>query len=134
MINRRATFITALFAMAFGLSTAVYADKTLTILHTNDTHSHLVPFDSPEHGTNCGGAVRRAGLIEEIKKEGNEPLLLDGGDISQGTTFFTLFKGEASFKVAQYANSPGPPTNDKTGIVISCISGRVTTLLLKHSG
>ena len=101
MINRRATFITALFAMAFGLSTAVYADKTLTILHTNDTHSHLVPFDSPEHGTNCGGAVRRAGLIEEIKKEGNEPLLLDGGDISQGTTFFTLFKGEASFKVAK---------------------------------
>ena len=52
----------------------IIADTTITILHNNDTHAHIIPFDDANHGTNCGGAVRRAGLIELIKKEVKEPL------------------------------------------------------------
>lgn len=101
MKNNRVLTIATAFAMSLGLATAVFADKNLTILHTNDTHAHLIPFSDENHGTDKGGAVRRAGLIELIRREVKEPLLVDGGDISQGTTFFTLFKGEASFKVAK---------------------------------
>ncbi len=93
--------IALIFAVIISFAPAVFADKTLTILHTNDTHAHLIPYDDPSHGTNKGGIVRRAGLIEKIKQEVNEPLILDAGDIWQGTTFFTLFKGEASFKTAK---------------------------------
>ena len=101
MLNRKNITITLLFAVFLGFASTVYADKTITILHTNDTHAHLIPFDHKDHGKNCGGIVRRAGLIEKIKKEVKQPLILDAGDIFQGTTFFTLFRGEASYKTAK---------------------------------
>ncbi len=101
MFNRKNYIVLILFlTVILGFSPA-FADTKVTILHTNDTHAHLIPFDDPDHGTNCGGIVRRAGLIELIKKEGNNPLILDAGDIFQGTTFFTLFKGEASYRTAK---------------------------------
>lgn len=70
----------------------------LTILHTNDVHSHIEPF---EHGRNAGlgGVARRATLIEKIKKEGNPVLLLDAGDIFQGTPYFNFFGGELEMKL-----------------------------------
>ena len=94
------TVLTLFMSVIMGFS-PLFADTKVTILHTNDTHAHLIPYDEPDHGTDCGGIVRRAGLIEQIKKEGNNPLILDAGDIFQGTAFFTLFRGEASFKTAK---------------------------------
>ncbi len=73
--------------------------RHITILHTNDVHSRLDPF--PMDGSRnqgLGGVAARAALIEEIRQEGGEVLLLDAGDIFQGTPYFNLYKGEPEIK------------------------------------
>lgn len=72
----------------------------LTILHTNDVHSRIEPF--PSDGgkrSGLGGAARRAKLIDKIRKEQEHVLLLDAGDIFQGTPYFNYFGGELEFKL-----------------------------------
>lgn len=72
----------------------------LTILHTNDQHSRIEPFDaSYSRNPNQGGFARRAHLIKEIRKAENNVLLLDSGDIFQGTPYFNMFGGELEFKL-----------------------------------
>jgi len=72
--------------------------KHITILHTNDVHSHIDPFpaDHPRNA-NMGGVARRANLIESIRKENPNVLLLDAGDIFQGTPYFNYYGGELEF-------------------------------------
>ena len=72
--------------------------KQLTILHTNDMHSHIHPF---ENGRNkgVGGMAQRATIIKKIRDEGNQVLLLDAGDIFQGTPYFNTYGGELEFKL-----------------------------------
>ena len=74
--------------------------KKITILHTNDVHSHIDPFpaDHPRN-PNMGGVARRAALIESIRKEEEHVLLLDAGDIFQGTPYFNYYGGELEFKL-----------------------------------
>jgi 5'-nucleotidase len=74
--------------------------KKITILHTNDVHSHIDPF-GPDDGRNAnkGGIARRATLIESIRKENSNTLLLDAGDIFQGTPYFNYYGGELEFKL-----------------------------------
>jgi 5'-nucleotidase len=75
-------------------------ERKITILHTNDVHSHIDPF--PEnHPKNpaMGGVARRASLIEQIRKEEKNVLLLDAGDIFQGTPYFNYYGGELEFKL-----------------------------------
>ena len=74
--------------------------KKITILHTNDVHSHIDPF-GPEDGRNAnkGGVSRRASLIDSIRKENPHTLLLDAGDIFQGTPYFNYYGGELEFKL-----------------------------------
>ena len=74
--------------------------KHITILHTNDVHSHIEPFEK-DHAQfpGMGGAARRYTLIEEIRKENKNTLLLDAGDIFQGTPFFNFYGGELEFKL-----------------------------------
>ena len=72
----------------------------LTILHTNDTHSRIDPF--PNDGrTNAGlgGMARRATLISQIRSQNANVLLLDSGDIWQGTPYFNFFGGELEYKL-----------------------------------
>ncbi len=73
--------------------------KKLTILHTNDVHSRLEPFPM-DGGRNqgLGGVAARAELIQKIRNEEQQVLLLDAGDIFQGTPFFNLYKGEPEIK------------------------------------
>lgn len=73
--------------------------KKLTILHTNDVHSRLEPFPM-DGGKNqgLGGVAARAELIKKIRSEEEHVLLLDAGDIFQGTPFFNLYKGEPEMK------------------------------------
>ena len=71
----------------------------LTILHTNDVHSRLDPF--PMDGSKNagkGGVAARATIIEQIRKETEHVLLLDAGDIFQGTPYFNIYKGEPEIK------------------------------------
>ena len=79
--------------------------KHITILHTNDVHSHIDPFpaDHPRNA-NIGGVARRANLIESIRKENSNVLLLDAGDIFQGTPYFNYYGGELEFKLMSMLN------------------------------
>lgn len=76
------------------------ADSSLVILHTNDTHSHLDPLSKVySRNAGLGGAARRARLIDQVRQRHSNVLLLDSGDILQGTPYFNLFGGEVEFKV-----------------------------------
>ncbi len=72
----------------------------LTILHTNDMHSRIEPF--PESGgqwAGLGGMARRSALIADVRAQEPNVLLLDSGDIFQGTPYFNFFGGELEYKL-----------------------------------
>ncbi|MFG6687571.1 bifunctional metallophosphatase/5'-nucleotidase [Mariniflexile sp. HNIBRBA6329] len=72
----------------------------ITILHTNDVHSHIDTFGPEDaRNANMGGVARRASLIESIRGENPNTLLLDAGDIFQGTPYFNYYGGELEFKL-----------------------------------
>lgn len=74
--------------------------KKITILHTNDVHSHIDPFpNSHSQYPNLGGVARRATLVEQIRNENPNTLLFDAGDIFQGTPYFNFYGGELEFKL-----------------------------------
>jgi len=72
----------------------------LTVMHTNDMHCHLDPFpaDHAEY-PGKGGLVRIASMVKQSRKENPNLLLLDGGDMFQGTPYFNYFKGDLIMKV-----------------------------------
>lgn len=83
--------------MAFDMPNKI---KHLTILHTNDVHSHIDPFPATDaKNPNMGGVSRRSALVENIRKENPNVLLLDAGDIFQGTPYFNYYGGELEFKL-----------------------------------
>ena len=72
----------------------------ICILHTNDVHSRIDPF--PMDGSanqGKGGAAKRMAIIEQIRKEEEHVLLLDAGDMFQGTPYFNFFQGELEIKL-----------------------------------
>lgn len=97
------TAISSAFLGLGGLSLSSFSSvntKHLTILHTNDVHSYIDPFpENHPKNPNMGGVARRAALIEQIRKENSNVLLLDAGDIFQGTPYFNYFGGEIEFKL-----------------------------------
>lgn len=72
--------------------------RKLVILHTNDTHSQIYPFNQNLKDTlkaGRAGAVRRVNLIKEERRANPKNLLLlDSGDFSQGSPYYTMFKGD----------------------------------------
>ena len=104
MINRR-TFLTS--SAIFGATIAVCprdllkasaADTVITILHTNDTHSQIDPLPANDANAGKGGVARRATLVKRIRKENPNTLLIDAGDVLQGTPYFNFYKGEVEYK------------------------------------
>lgn len=74
--------------------------KKLTVLHTNDWHSRIDPFPAIDKNYGgMGGAALRASVIKKIREEEGEILLLDAGDIFQGTPYFNFYGGELEFKL-----------------------------------
>jgi 5'-nucleotidase len=74
--------------------------KKLTILHTNDWHSRIEPFPAIDKKLGGkGGAAARAAYINKVRDEKGEILLLDAGDIFQGTPYFNFFGGELEYKL-----------------------------------
>ena len=74
--------------------------KKITILHTNDTHSNIDPF--PENHSKypgMGGVAKRFEIIEKIRSEEDIVILLDAGDIFQGTPYFNTFNGNLEMKL-----------------------------------
>ena len=92
---------TAVLGLGLSLSSFTSINvKKITILHTNDVHSHIDPFpDDDPRNPNMGGVARRAALIQKIRKEDENVLLLDAGDIFQGTPYFNYYGGELEFKL-----------------------------------
>ena len=89
--------------LGMGLSLSSFKSDTiqhLTILHTNDVHSYIDPFPANHpKNPNMGGVSKRATLIEKIRLENPNLLLLDAGDIFQGTPYFNYYGGELEFKL-----------------------------------
>lgn len=79
------------------LWTFVWAQHDIVILHTNDTHSQIEAFVNKQ-GKKAGGIYNRAALIDQIKKDNQNVLLVDAGDFSQGTPYFNFFKGKQEIK------------------------------------
>jgi 5'-nucleotidase len=74
--------------------------KKITILHTNDVHSHIDPFPKNDPlNPSGGGVIARANLINLIKKDNPNTLVLDAGDVFQGTPYFNFFGGELELKL-----------------------------------
>lgn len=69
----------------------------LTLLHTNDVHSHMTPEETGDF-VGMGGAPARAKLIEAWREREKNLLLLDAGDMFQGTPYFNIFRGEPEMK------------------------------------
>lgn len=93
-----------LFLIINCLTTAICQQaESISILHTNDIHAHLVPFDCSTYGNNIGGLSRIANAIRQTKERQNNVLVLDAGDVFQGTPFYNIFKGEAGFKALKIA-------------------------------
>ena len=77
--------------------TAAAKGRQLLILHTNDTHSCVLPLNPNLADTMLagrGGFLRRAAMIDQKRKEDKDLLLLDSGDFSQGSPYYTMFKGD----------------------------------------
>lgn len=77
---------------------------TITILHTNDLHSHIEPFE----GTNPryagkGGLALISALAKNIRQKNANTLLFDAGDMFQGTPYFNYYKGELILKLMSAA-------------------------------
>lgn len=107
-INRR-DFLRQLAGGAAALSLAnvpldTLADEfgidKLTILHTNDWHSRIDPFpaNAPKWA-GMGGASVRAAIIQQIRQQEKNILLLDSGDIWQGTPYFNFFQGKPEYEL-----------------------------------
>ena len=73
--------------------------QKLTILHTNDTHSRIDPFPAGSKYAGLGGMAKRAHLVQQIRDKEEQVLLLDAGDIFQGTPYFNMYGGELEFKL-----------------------------------
>ncbi|MFM7646110.1 MAG: bifunctional metallophosphatase/5'-nucleotidase [Sphingomonadales bacterium] len=110
MLNRK-SFIRQSALLAGGLLSTPLLDQALAasgsyrlvILHTNDTHSRLDPFPM-DGGRNqgLGGVAKRAQIVKQIREQEPYVLLLDAGDIFQGTPYFNFFKGEPEIKAMSY--------------------------------
>ncbi len=76
----------------------------ITILHTNDLHCHIEPFSGSDESTaGKGGLARISELAKTIREENPNTLLVDAGDMFQGTPFFNYFRGELIFKIMSTA-------------------------------
>lgn len=106
MINRKTfirqalTYTAGTIALSPFLKPEVSSGNKLTILYTNDTHARLDPFpDNATQFAGLGGIARRANLINQIRKQEENVLLFDAGDVFQGTPWFDVFGGEVDLKL-----------------------------------
>ncbi len=88
---------TLIFAALLLLTLAVGAQEKLTILYTNDCHSAVMPLSANLNDTlkaNRGGMLRRLYMVNAERRKTPCLLLFDSGDFSQGSAYYSLFKGE----------------------------------------
>jgi len=102
---RRRDFIASLGAVAAASRLPLRAEDApgitrLTLLHTNDTHSRIEPFGAGNGAlSGKGGMARRATLVKQLRSQLGNMLLLDAGDVFQGTPYFNRYKGSLDYKL-----------------------------------
>jgi len=110
-VTRRSLLVALVLALSLPALSIAQTTASLTILHTNDTHGHLLPFSYPtvvaqgseearlKEKRNIGGIARRATLAAKIRADlaakAIPVWLIDAGDFSDGTPFSTEYHGEA---------------------------------------
>ena len=98
-MKKRLKFISVLVLLSLSLST-VSAQKNITILATNDTHSRIEPLpETDKNNPGMGGVEARSAFINKIRNEYPNVLLFDAGDFVQGTPYFNLFHGRVEAQV-----------------------------------
>jgi 5'-nucleotidase len=91
--NKKLVFI-ALLLSFFTIAIIAGEKVKLVILHTNDTHSQVEPTEKSSSKTaDMGGYARRMGVINQIREQEKNVILLDAGDFSQGTPYFNFYNG-----------------------------------------
>src|SRR5437763_1834822 len=86
-------------SIAAALLEPLAGETLITILHTNDTHSQIDPIlENDKTYAGKGGVARRATLVKRVRKENPNTLLIDAGDVFQGTPYFNFYKGEVEYK------------------------------------
>ncbi|MCM1377809.1 MAG: bifunctional metallophosphatase/5'-nucleotidase [Clostridium sp.] len=94
------TILSAVLSLAFfATGTLTALCESLVILHTNDTHSLIDP--DPQDGR--GGVLQRQALIDSVRKAEKNVLLVDAGDMVQGTLYFKFFKGDVEYPLMNMA-------------------------------
>lgn len=92
-------------ALVAVVSASAKTKKQLVVLHTNDTHSCIMPLSENLDNKDLagrGGYLRRINMIKEERKQNPDLLFFDSGDFSQGSGFYTLFKGEVEIGLMNY--------------------------------
>ena len=75
------------------------SETLITVLHTNDSHSQIDPtLPNDANYPNKGGVARRATLVRRIRQQNPNTILIDAGDVLQGTPYFNFYKGEVEYK------------------------------------
>ncbi len=107
MPTNRRKFIRDISAGALALGAGIplsmcknSTEESIVILHTNDMHSQIdgFPKDHPRF-PGLGGFSRIAAKVKKIRESYPNVLLLDAGDIFQGSPYFNFFKGELEIKL-----------------------------------
>ncbi len=94
-MNRNIYILTIILLLVTG--TGLNA-QDLVILHTNDTHSQIMP-QTAGPGKGLGGYERREEYINSVREANKNVILLDAGDFSQGTPYFTIFRGDVEIEL-----------------------------------
>lgn len=84
---------TVVYMLCLLLAACQDRPSTLTILHTNDTHSQVEPIEEGKKDGNLAGYARRMGFIQQERQQNPNLLLLDAGDFTQGTPYFNYYHG-----------------------------------------
>ncbi len=104
-MNRTLRHYILLALMALVVAGAQAQDKKLYIMHSSDTHSRIDPLDDNPaiRDAGMGGAARRVTIVHQFKAEHPDGLVLDCGDISQGTPYYNMYKGELEVRIMNLA-------------------------------
>ena len=89
--------ISIFLIFVLAVSVVAKAQKQIVILHTNDTHSTSEPvsrYSKVKEAAGKAGCVRRATMVKQLREQNPDILLFDSGDFSQGSTFYTMYKGD----------------------------------------
>lgn len=101
MLRRLSLGMVLLVIVGLFSSVAFAQDEVfkLTIMHTNDVHGAYGPYDAKLDGVTDGGAAREMTVINQIRAEGGNSILLDGGDRFTGTLFHQQWRGEEASQI-----------------------------------